>query len=127
VSAPLFRGRWLVAAATACAAAMSATAAAAAGQATAAASAPGRAAMHLHTVTIAGMRFSPATLQVRRGERIEWVNNDLVPHTVTARGGSFDSGSIAAGASWTWIATRPGNVDYACAYHPDMAASVTIQ
>ena len=73
------------------------------------------------------MHFVPATLRLRRGERVEWVNNDLVPHTVTARDGSFDSGSIAAGASWTWVADRAGSVAYACAYHPDMTASVAIQ
>ena len=97
----------------------------------AAAAGPAASAAHpaarLHTVTIVGMHFVPATLRLRRGERVEWVNNDLVPHTVTARDGSFDSGSIAAGASWTWVADRAGRVAYACAYHPDMTASVAIQ
>lgn len=112
----LLRGSWLVAAALS-----GASAASAAGLA---ASAPAPAA-HVHTVAIAGMHFSPATLQVRAGERIEWVNNDLVPHTVTARDGSFDSKTIAAGATWAWVATRVGSVAYACAYHPEMTATVT--
>jgi plastocyanin len=103
------------------------TGAPAAGHAASAASAAGRAAEHVHTVTIAGMRFSPAALQVRRGERIEWVNNDLVPHTATARDGSIDSKTIAAGASWAWTATHPGSLAYACAYHPSMTATVTIR
>ena len=120
-------GRRLVAALFGCAVALSATGAAAAGHAASAASAPGRAAPHVHTVAIDGMRFSPATLQVKRGERVEWVNRDLVPHTVTAGDGSFDSKTIAAGASWTWVATHAGSVAYACAYHPAMTASVTIQ
>ena len=116
----LLRSCWLVAAAWGGAAAASA-----AGPANALpAPAP---APHVHTVTITGMRFSPATLQVRAGERIEWVNNDLVPHTVTARDGSFDSKTIAAGATWAWVPTRVGSVAYACAYHPDMNASVTIR
>ena len=116
----LVRGSWLAAAALA-----GAGTAWAAGRA---ASAPSRAApAPAHTVTIAGMRFSPAVVQARRGERIEWVNNDLVPHTVTARDGSFDSKTIAAGASWAWVPTRAGSAAYACAYHPDMTASVTIR
>jgi plastocyanin len=109
----LLTGLWLVAAATG----------ATAGPA---ASAPARAAQ-VHTVTIAGMHFAPATLQVRRGERVAWVNTDLVPHTVTAGDGSFDSKTIAAGATWTWVPTRVGNVAYACAYHPAMTASVSIR
>ena len=36
-----------------------------------------------HTVVIENMQFNPATLTVRRGERIVWVNKDLFPHTVT--------------------------------------------
>ena len=117
-SRPLVHGAWLAAAAL-----CSATAASAAGPA---ASAPA-AAVHGQTVAIAGMRFMPATLQLRRGERVEWVNNDLVPHTVTARDGSFDSKTIAAGATWAWTPTRAGSVAYACAYHPDMPATVTIR
>ena len=52
-----------------------------------------------HVVTIEGMRFVPATLAVRRGDRVTWVNKDLVPHTATAQSKAFDSGAIAAGAS----------------------------
>ena len=114
----LVRGLWLAAGALG-----GAFAASAAGSA---ASAPARP-VHVHTVTIAGMRFSPAAVQARVGERVEWVNTDLVPHTVTARDGSFDSKSIPAGARWSWVATRAASVAYACAYHPDMSASVTIR
>ena len=113
---PPIRGAWLAAAAWCVA-----TAAGAAGPAAAAPAA------RVHVVTIAGMRYSPATLQARVGERIEWVNTDLVPHTVTARDGSFDSKSIPAGARWSWVPTRAASVAYACAYHPDMSASVTIR
>ena len=112
------RGAWLVAAA------FGGAAAASVAGPTASVAAP---AAHVRTVTIAGMHFSPAALQVRRGERIEWVNTDLVPHTVTARDGSFDSKTIAAGATWAWVATRAGSVAYACAYHPGMTATVTIR
>jgi plastocyanin len=77
-------------------------------------------------VAIDGMRFVPATLAVRPGDRVVWVNKDLVPHTVTARDGRFDSRTIAAGASFAWTATGGGRVDYACVYHPTMVASLTL-
>jgi plastocyanin len=79
------------------------------------------------TIVIENMQFAPATLAVRRGERITWVNRDLVAHTVTARDGAFDSGSIAAGASWSTVATRPGRLDYACTFHPTMAAALVVR
>jgi len=79
------------------------------------------------SVTIENMQFSPATLSVHRGERIVWVNRDLFPHTVTATNKMFDSGSIAAGASWTYVANRPGEFSYACAYHPTMKGSLKVK
>jgi len=77
-------------------------------------------------VAIDGMRFVPATLAVRPGDRVTWVNKDLVPHTVTARDGRFDSKAIASGASFTWTASGRGHVDYACLYHPTMVATLTL-
>ena len=77
-------------------------------------------------VAIEGMQFAPASLPVRPGDRVTWTNRDLVPHTVTARDGRFDSKGIAAGASFTWVAAGKGRVDYACAYHPTMVAHLDL-
>ncbi|MGC1728315.1 MAG: cupredoxin family copper-binding protein [Steroidobacteraceae bacterium] len=80
-----------------------------------------------HTVTIEGMQFSPPELTVHRGDRIVWVNKDLFPHTVTAAGKSFDSGSIAAGASWSYVAATSGDYAYGCTFHPTMQGRLTVQ
>ena len=77
-------------------------------------------------VAIDGMRFVPATLSVRPGDHVIWINKDLVPHTVSARDGRFDSKAIAAGASFAWTATGRGRIDYACLYHPPMVATLTL-
>lgn len=77
-------------------------------------------------VAIDGMRFVPATLAVAPGDRVVWVNKDLVPHTVTARDGRFDSKTIAAGASFAWTASGSGHVEYACLYHPTMVATLAL-
>jgi plastocyanin len=80
-----------------------------------------------HTVTIEGMKFSPQVLTVRAGDRITWRNKDVVPHTATAKG-AFDSGSIAAGASWSHAApARAGQYGYVCTFHPGMTATVVVQ
>src|SRR5882724_567147 len=53
-------------------------------------------------VTIAALEYSPERIQIRKGDTIEWDNNDLTPHTVTSENGSeLDSGSIEADASWS--------------------------
>jgi plastocyanin len=80
-----------------------------------------------HTVTIENMQFTPAHLSVHRGDRIVWVNKDLFPHTVTAAGKVFDSGSIDAGSSWTYRAAAAGEYAYSCTLHPTMKATLTVQ
>ena len=79
-----------------------------------------------HTVVIDGTAFAPATVTVLRGDRVTWVNQDPFPHTATARG-AFDSGSIAAGASWTWVADKSGTYDYVCTLHPTMKARLVVK
>jgi plastocyanin len=79
------------------------------------------------SVTIENMQFVPATLSVRRGDRIVWVNKDLFPHTVTATNKAFDSGSIAAGGSWTYLADKSGQYSYGCVYHPTMKGALKVQ
>lgn len=78
------------------------------------------------TVTIEGMQFNPPELTVHRGDHIVWVNKDLFPHTVTADK-AFDSGSIAANASWTYVAAKSGEYAYGCTFHPTMKGKITVQ
>ena len=81
----------------------------------------------VHTVVIENMQYNPPELRVHRGERIVWVNKDLFPHTVTAAAHAFDSGSIAAGASWTYVAGKAGEYAYGCTFHPTMKGILKVQ
>ncbi|MCC7196060.1 MAG: cupredoxin family copper-binding protein [Gemmatimonadaceae bacterium] len=78
------------------------------------------------SLTIENLAFTPATATVAPGDTLVWTNRDLVPHTVTARDGAFDSGSIAAGATWTYVAPRTGTVAYYCVFHPTMQGTLDI-
>ena len=84
-------------------------------------------AVKTHTVIIEGTRFVPETLTVRRGERVVWLNKDPFPHTVTARGHGFDSRSIAANASWRYVAQKSGTFDYVCTLHPTMTGTLVVK
>lgn len=77
-------------------------------------------------VAIDGMKFAPASATVRRGDTVVWVNRDVVPHTVTAVG-VVDSRAIAPGASWAYVATTPGRLEYACTLHPMMKAALVVE
>jgi len=80
-----------------------------------------------HVVNVENMQFNPASLTVRRGDRIVWVNKDLFPHTVTADTKAFDSHDIPPSASWTYRADKAGEYAYSCAYHPTMKAKITVR
>jgi plastocyanin len=80
-----------------------------------------------YVVKMENMNFSPAALTVRSGERIEFKNLDLVPHTVTAKSaGTFDSGLVKPGESWTFTAKVAGSFSYACSFHPMMVGELTV-
>lgn len=80
-----------------------------------------------HVVVIEGMRFNPPTLTVHRGDKVTWINKDLVPHTASATSNAFDSHSIAPNASWTYTVRKPGNNPYVCRFHPTMQGALTVQ
>lgn len=81
-----------------------------------------------HTVMIAEMKFSPAELRILPGDRVIFKNNDLLPHTATARDSkAFDSGLIKAGESWTThFAGGPQTIRYVCLYHPTMEGRIIV-
>lgn len=85
----------------------------------------GLAAPQDHVVTIEGMRFQPDSLVIRQGDRVTWVNKDLVPHTASHR--DFDSGSIKPEGKWTFAPRQPGTYDYVCTFHPTMKGKLVVQ
>jgi len=78
-------------------------------------------------VHLSGLGFRPATLTVRRGDRVVWLNDDLIVHTVTAADGSFDSGDLQGGKSWSFTPREKGTFRYACRYHPNMTGTLVVQ
>ncbi len=80
-----------------------------------------------HRVEIRDMAFRPARLIVAPGDTVTWTNRDVVPHTATGTGASWDSGELAAGASFTLVVARDGAERYACRYHPMMTASLVVR
>ena len=75
-------------------------------------------------VKMAGLKFAPAELTVPRGTVVLFDNNDVAPHTVTANDNSIDSGTLRPGGTFTL--TVNGRLDYFCAIHPSMTATIQI-
>jgi len=71
--------------------------------------------------------FNPAELTVAQGDTVVWTNADIVPHSATATDASWDSKAIDAGASWSFVARKPGRHDYYCVFHPNMKGAVIVR
>lgn len=79
-----------------------------------------------HLIEITGFKFLPARLEVRPGDTITWINNDIIPHTATARDGSWTTKTIGKGEK-QGITVKPGMApSYVCRFHPAMRAQIVI-
>jgi hypothetical protein len=77
-------------------------------------------------VRVADFTFAPAEVQLDVGETVSWSNEDPTAHTVTADDGSFDSGTMGPGATFSHRFDEPGTYSYACAIHPPMRATIRV-
>jgi plastocyanin len=68
------------------------------------------------SVSIANFQFTPATVTVKSGGTVIWTNKEGV-HTVTANDGSWTSGNLAAGKSFSQKFDSPGKYPYYCEFH----------
>ena len=77
-------------------------------------------------VTIKNLSYQPAQINVQPGQTVEFRNQDIFAHTVTADDGSFDSGLIQPGSSWKLTISKPATIAYHCAPHPNMKATLVV-
>ncbi|HEX2166386.1 MAG TPA: cupredoxin family copper-binding protein [Longimicrobiales bacterium] len=80
-----------------------------------------------HVVEIRNFGFEPGTLHVAVGDTVVWTNRDVVPHTATARDDAWDSGALATGATWTYVADAVGEGSYICTIHPSMVGWIEVR
>ena len=78
-------------------------------------------------IAIADFTFAPADLEVAQGTEVTWSNDDPAPHTVTAEDGSFDSGTLEPGQTFSVSVPDNGLVTYRCEIHPDMVGTITVR
>jgi len=75
-------------------------------------------------VTIEKMVFSPAAINVKVGDTIEWINKDILAHTATVKGG-WDV-MIPPKKSASMVVETAASVDYYCRFHPNMKGRITV-
>jgi len=72
-------------------------------------------------VSLNRMAFFPATLTVKVGTTVTWINSqvDKLDHTVNANDSSFGSTVLHPGETFSTILSKPGTYLYLCSLHPD--------
>lgn len=71
-------------------------------------------------------QFDPAGVRVYVGSIVKWTNKDAQPRSVEADDGSFASGPIAPGQSWSYTASKAGTFNYHDGTRPYAVASIEV-
>jgi plastocyanin len=78
-------------------------------------------------VVIENFSFVPATLTVKAGTKVTWINRDDVPHTVNENDKRFKSGPMDTDDQFSYTFSAPGTFNYFCALHPKMTGQIIVQ
>jgi plastocyanin len=78
-------------------------------------------------IVIENFSFEPATLTVKAGTTVTWVNHDDEPHTATATDKSFNSKTLDNGDRFSQEFKAPGTYNYYCALHPKMTGKIIVK
>lgn len=80
----------------------------------------------VYIVEIKQMKFVPAEIRVHSGDKITWVNHDIVTHDVTEKThNAWTSSPLTIGSSWSMTATQ--SADYYCSIHVVMKGKIVVQ
>ncbi len=78
-------------------------------------------------VIMKNIAFVPATLTIKVGQTVTWVNQDSVQHDVVANKGEFKSPLFGQGGTFSHTFTTAGTYAYRCSIHPNMLGTIIVQ
>jgi len=77
-------------------------------------------------IELQAFMFGPMALTVPAGTAVAWKNLDPEPHTVVSLDGTFRSGALDQGESFTFTFAKPGTYRYVCSIHPQMTGTIVV-
>lgn len=77
-------------------------------------------------VTMKDLVFAPSEVKVHVGDTVEWVNDDFLVHTATARDGTWDF-KLPKGSKAQMTAKTAGIIEYYCRLHPNMKGRIVVE
>ncbi len=80
----------------------------------------------MHSIEMVQMKFYPDELKVKKGDKIVFVNHDIVAHDVTEESKkAWNSSPMSEGQTWILVATE--TVNYYCSIHPVMKGKIVVE
>ena len=80
------------------------------------------------TVTIKDFKFTPATLNVKVGTKVTFIQEDSIPHNATAQGtNAFKTPTMTKGQKFTVTFSKAGTYNYICDIHQYMKGTVVVR
>ena len=80
-------------------------------------------------ILIKNFAFSPASLTIRTGATVTWLNQDEATHQIASdpvTPAAFSSDPLADGASYRFTFIKPGTYTYHCSIHPSMKGTIIV-
>ncbi|GGX54075.1 hypothetical protein GCM10007385_22840 [Tateyamaria omphalii] len=77
-----------------------------------------------HIVRIKRFAFVPEQIKVNVGDTIQWINEDLAPHTATADDFEWDTGELVQNQVAKVVVTDDMQTSYFCVFHPHMKGRI---
>jgi plastocyanin len=87
---------------------------------------PGRTLSSEGHLKIVNYAYAPSPLTVEAGTTVTVRNKDRTAHTVTARSGAFDSGTLKPGQAVRFTLNKPGTYTFYCQFHPFMTGTIRV-
>ena len=78
-------------------------------------------------VVIENFSFVPATLTIKAGTKVTWINRDDVPHTATDTDKRFNSKTLDTDDQFYFTFSEAGTYSYYCALHPKMTGQIIVK
>ncbi|MEK9184683.1 MAG: cupredoxin domain-containing protein [Patescibacteria group bacterium] len=77
-------------------------------------------------VSIKNFSFNPAQINIKTGDKVVWVNQDSIPHSIVING-IRKSETLSLNASFEQEFNIPGTYSYNCGIHPSMKGTVVVK
>lgn len=77
-------------------------------------------------VEIKNSIYSPANLEIKKGQTVIWINRDSQPHDVIDLDDTFSSPALYKDQSFSFTFDESGSFNYYCSFHPIMQGTITV-